>query len=190
MIKEFIYELDFHLCLRCGKKFKHRGLLNRHLKNKNPCIINYIKCSRLDLLEDYYTIFYNNINIIKNKILLTTVSKTDGFVCNYCGKSTKTVRGLGQHIQKYCLKNKKLEYRYDNVIKSMKETINNYTIFMKHYDDIKTGTHAVYHPSVVELVNKSALFKGLTKIVTSSVPADEISNPTNYYGNAPKIILK
>lgn len=191
MTKEFVYEYDFHLCLRCGKQFKHRGLLNRHLKNKTPCDINYIKCSRSELIKDYYILFYNNLEIIKSKIIKTMkLSSINQFKCNYCNKVTKTTRGLEQHIQKYCLKNKKLEYRYDKVINSAKNLLEDYAIFMKHYDNIKTGTNAVYHPSVVELVVRANIFKVLDKIVNNSVDGKDISKPKNFYGKIPKLRLK
>jgi hypothetical protein len=173
---EYIYNLNYHLCLRCGKEFKHRGLLNRHLKNKNPCNINYIKVSRDELINNYYKVYFKNIDVVKNKILKSSIksAKTSN-QCNFCGKTTKTSRGLNQHVQKYCTKNKKIEYRYENVINSARKLVSDYLVFIQTYKSIKNGTNSVNHPSVVNLVNKNGIIKSLNDVIIDSVPSSELS---------------
>jgi DNA-directed RNA polymerase subunit RPC12/RpoP len=178
-MENYTYNLNYHLCLRCGKKFKHRGLLNRHLNNKNPCTINYIKVSRQELVDDYYGNYFKNINAVKSKILKSIVKKVepindDSYQCEYCGKTTKTSRGLSQHTQKYCLKNKKIEYRYDNVVKSSKKLLNDYMEFVKAYKSIKSGTNSINHSSVTDLIDNYNVFDNLAHIIVDCVPTEDL----------------
>lgn len=176
MDEQYIYNLNYHLCLRCGKKFKHRGLLNRHLKNKNPCNINYVKVTREDLIDDYYKVYFKNIDIVKHKILKSSINTINaGNKCEFCGKTTKTTRGLNQHIQKYCVKREKLEHRYGNVITSAKKLLSDYSNFVKGYKSVKNGTNIVNHPSVVGMVNNAHVFKALNKLIAESTPVNSLN---------------
>lgn len=174
---DYVYNLDCHVCLRCGKTFQHRGLLNRHLKNKNPCEINYVSIKRELLINDYYKFFFKYHDIVKDKILKNIAGKKKVHYdneCQYCGRTTKTVRGLNQHMQKYCSKNFKIETRYDNVMTSINKLLSDYLEFMKTYKNIKSGTTVVEHPSIVSLVESSTLFKSLGNIVADSIPIKDV----------------
>ena len=173
---DYSYNLDHHLCLRCGSKFKHRGLLNRHLKNKNPCDVKYVKIKRQDLIDDYYTNFFKNLDTVKKKIIKAIPKQIidNSNQCPHCGKVTQTSRGLNQHIQKYCLKTKKIEYRYANVIASSKRLLEDYMAFIKTYKESKSGTSSIKHPSVIELLESNHIFNELTDIVNNSVPIKEL----------------
>jgi transcription elongation factor Elf1 len=178
-MENYAYYLDFHLCLRCGNKFKHRGLLNRHLNNKHPCTINYVKVSRQDLINDYYGNYFKNINIVKSRILKSIIKKVkpinnDTYQCKFCGKTTKTSRGLSQHTQKYCIKNKKIEYKYDNVIKTSKKLLNDYMEFAKTYKSIKSGTKSINHPSVTGLIDNYKIFDNLAHLIADCVPTEDL----------------
>lgn len=175
---DYSYNLDTHLCLRCGTKFKHRGLLNRHLKNKNPCDVKYVKIKRKDLIDDYYTNFFANLDIVKNQIMKqpAPIPVDTSNQCKHCGKITKTNRGLQQHVQKYCQKNTKIEYRYNNVITSAKKLLEDYILFVKTHKEIKSGTSSINHPSVVELLENNHIFTELTDIVKNSVPIKELKS--------------
>lgn len=120
-----------YICLRCGKLFQHRGLLNRHLKNKNPCIIKYLTYTREELINDYYKLFKKHEKQIANIINVAEIACL--YACTYCGKKTRTQKGLKQHLLNYCQKNKLIEEQYRLVVKNIYETIKSYKEYLTSY---------------------------------------------------------
>jgi len=126
-----------YMCLRCGKMFNHRGLLNRHLKTKNPCPIKLVNYTREELIQDYYKLIKKHTKKLDDISEISEVFEIPvSCICVYCGKKTKTQRGLKQHIYNYCSKINLLEEQYKKTIQHINDTINIYNEYINTYNAV------------------------------------------------------
>jgi hypothetical protein len=156
-----------YVCLRCGKLFHHRGLLNRHLKTKNPCPIKHLNYTRDELIQDYYKLIKKNNKKIDEIVEDHEISSS--CVCVYCGKKTKTQRGLKQHIYHYCNKINLLDEQYKKTVQSINDTINIYNDYTANYKIIYKLKECDKQKYVI-LANESKTIDKLQKILNQLKP--------------------
>jgi hypothetical protein len=89
--KEYI---EHNECDKCGKIFKHKYLLIRHINNKTIC-------NTPQKINNYYN---KQINILEKKIeILDKLSFDDKIKCCYCNNIFHNKNNLKRHIQSQCV---------------------------------------------------------------------------------------
>jgi hypothetical protein len=70
-----------HNCLKCGKSFKYKSLLNKHLTRKTPC-------------DPFVTVASNDLKLV--------AAKLEKRVCLFCNRIYSSTRTLNVHIKSSC----------------------------------------------------------------------------------------
>jgi hypothetical protein len=70
-----------HNCLKCGKSFKYKSHLNKHLTRKTPC-------------DPFVTIASNDLKLV--------AAKLEKRVCLFCNRIYSSTRTLNVHIKSSC----------------------------------------------------------------------------------------
>ena len=123
-------------CVRCGKTFRRKCDINRHLKIKKSCNVIYINCDRQLLIKNYdkyYKIYLQSKNQTNSNICQTTVDKSvdkikPKSICEYCDKVFDHKCNYYTHKRKYChvIKDtKKKEKNIENIIQDLKNDYEN-----------------------------------------------------------------
>lgn len=135
-------------CLRCGKKFRGKYDVKRHLRSKQLCPPIYLNINENDMLTNYNYYFdiykkhiYNiSMDIEKKNKEKNKKTNTNGVTCEWCGKKFTFKSNCYTHKSKHCRvikleQNKKnmimnelleskvnlLEINYEDKINEMKE---------------------------------------------------------------------